>query len=55
MDAESVFANIVVLAIFTVIFVAVTGGNPDPLINILPSIVVVAFGIAVLIAIGNSI
>lgn len=55
MDSESFFANIVTIAVFAVIFVVLTGGSPDPLINLLPTIIIVGFVIALLIAIANSI
>jgi cation transport ATPase len=54
MDAEGVFANIVVIAVFAIIFVVLTGGNASPLIEVLPTIVIVTFVIALGIAILNA-
>jgi hypothetical protein len=50
MDAGDFFGAVVVLAIGLVVVLTLVGRNVDPLINILPQIVIGAFVLAIVIA-----
>lgn len=53
MDAGDFFGAIVVLAIGAVIILTLVGRDPNPLIEALPQIIVVAFFLAMVIAVAN--